>query len=139
MPSLRGARTQHPLYGVDHWQGDKQAGFYGDDVFEEVNGYNQEFHSQNSTFLRVDFTEALQSFDDGSITLLHIDGSHEYENVKQDFSNWLPKVKAGGIILIHDILVEREDFGVKKFWHEVRSSFCTEEHEQGFGLGLIYI
>jgi hypothetical protein len=29
---------------------------------------------------------------------VYIDASHEYEYVKQDILNWLPKVKLGGII-----------------------------------------
>ena len=127
------------LYGVDHWQGDKQAGFYGDDVFREVNEYNQEFHSQNSTFLRIDFTEALKSFETSSIDLLHIDGSHEYQSVRNDFGNWLPKIKKGGMILLHDILVEREDFGVKEFWKEISKNYKTESHQEGFGLGVIHV
>lgn len=36
------------------------------------------------------------------ISLLFIDGSHEYEHVKADLDNWLPHVKAGGYIAVHD-------------------------------------
>lgn len=125
------------LFGVDHWRGDKQAGFYGDDVFKEVNQYNREFHSQNSSLHRMHFEEALNLFEDGSIDLLHIDGSHDYKSVKKDFEDWLPKIKKGGRILIHDILVEREDFGVKKLWKEIQKSYQTESHNEGFGLGVI--
>ena len=85
----------------------------------------------------MDFEEALNLFEDGSIDLLHIDGSHEYEEVKSDFEKWLPKVKKGGRILIHDILVEREDFGVKRLWNEIQKSYHTKSHDRGFGLGLI--
>jgi predicted O-methyltransferase YrrM len=125
------------LFGIDHWQGDEQAGFYGDEVFEEVSSYNEEFHGENSVLLRMNFEEALEQFEDGSIDLLHIDGSHEYESVKNDFENWLPKVKKGGRIMIHDILVERENFGVKKLWEETCQKYNIETHQDGFGLGII--
>lgn len=125
------------LYGIDHWQGDEKAGFYGDEVFEEVSSYNEEFHGENSVFLRMNFEEALQKFEVQSVDLLHIDGSHEYETVKMDFESWLPKLKKGGVILVHDILVEREDFGVKKFWEEIVQAYSTETHQEGFGLGII--
>ena len=78
------------LYGIDHWLGDEQAGLYGEEVFETVSSYNEEFYSEKSNLLRMDFEEALQRFEDGSIDLLHIDGNHEYESVKKDFANWLP-------------------------------------------------
>jgi predicted O-methyltransferase YrrM len=39
---------------------------------------------------------------DEPIELLFIDGSHEYEDVKADFEQWLPKVVEGGTIAVHD-------------------------------------
>ena len=35
------------LYGIDHWQGDEQAGFFGEEVFEKVKAYNDEFYKEN--------------------------------------------------------------------------------------------
>jgi len=125
------------LFGIDHWQGDEQTGFYEDEVFEAVSSYNEEFYSEQSTLLRMDFEEALQRFEDGAIDLLHIDGNHEYESVKKDFETWLPKLQKGGLILIHDILVERQDYGVKQFWEEIAKEYSTEKHQEGFGLGII--
>jgi lauroyl/myristoyl acyltransferase len=125
------------VFGVDHWQGDEQSGYYNDEVFEKVREYGEEFYPKDSSLLRMEFDEALEKFADDSIDLLHIDGSHYYEAVKKDFFNWMPKVKSGGIILIHDILVERVDFGVKRFWKEVQKTYHTESHLEGFGLGIV--
>ena len=125
------------LYGIDHWQGDAQTGFYEKEVLEKVSSYNDEFYAKNSTLLKMVFEEALQRFEDGSVDLLHIDGSHQYESVKKDFENWLPKLKKGGLILIHDILVEREDYGVKKFWEELNENFFTKIHWVAHGLGIV--
>ncbi|MGA3150561.1 MAG: class I SAM-dependent methyltransferase [Candidatus Saccharimonadales bacterium] len=36
------------------------------------------------------------------IDLIFIDGDHNYIAVKKDFADWLPHVKKGGLILIHD-------------------------------------
>jgi hypothetical protein len=41
------------------------------------------------------------------IDYLFIDGSHHYEDVKQDFDMWFPKVNVGGIISIHDSAMYR--------------------------------
>lgn len=48
------------------------------------------------------------------IDYLFIDGSHHYEDVKQDFDMWFPKVKCGGYISIHDSAMYRSgpDFHV---------------------------
>lgn len=42
-----------------------------------------------------------------NIDYLFIDGSHHYEDVKQDFDMWFPKVNVGGIISIHDSAMYR--------------------------------
>lgn len=39
---------------------------------------------------------------DNSLDLLLIDGGHEYEQVLSDITNYLPKVKIGGTVLLHD-------------------------------------
>jgi predicted O-methyltransferase YrrM len=36
------------------------------------------------------------------IELLFIDGSHEYEDVREDFDKWVPKVVEGGVVAVHD-------------------------------------
>ena len=45
--------------------------------------------------------EAAQRFDH-PIELIFIDGLHEYEHVKKDFTLWYPKVIDGGIMVFHD-------------------------------------
>lgn len=36
------------------------------------------------------------------VDYLFLDGDHRYEAVRRDFEDWLPKVKVGGVVLIHD-------------------------------------
>jgi hypothetical protein len=43
---------------------------------------------------------------DNSVDLLFIDGSHDYERIKNDIINYWPKLKKGGVMLGHDF-----DFG----------------------------
>lgn len=45
--------------------------------------------------------EASKTFDQ-KISLIFIDGAHEYEDVCKDFEDWFPKVDDGGIIALHD-------------------------------------
>ena len=41
-----------------------------------------------------------------SISLLFIDGAHDYESVKRDFLLWEPWLTAGGVIALHDRFVD---------------------------------
>ena len=46
--------------------------------------------------------DAVNDFNDEVFDFIYIDGIHQYENVKQDIINYLPKVKNGGVIGGHD-------------------------------------
>ncbi|MGB9674615.1 MAG: class I SAM-dependent methyltransferase [Nanopusillaceae archaeon] len=125
-------------FAVDTWLGDNHSGKYGEDVFKHVSEYNRKFTF--SKLLRMTFDEAKYLFDDNSIDVLHIDGFHTYEAVSHDFYNWLPKVNENGVILLHDIEVRRDDFGVYKLWSELKEKFeYTFEFKHSFGLGVIFL
>lgn len=124
-------------YAVDNWKGDAQCGYYGEEVFQKVTDYNQSQYRSFSELIKSDFDNALQNFENESIDLLHIDGHHTYEAVKNDFQNWYPKVSKQGIVIIHDIMVRSMDFGVWKFWAEIESRFLSCSFSHGHGLGII--
>lgn len=50
--------------------------------------------------------DAVKNYADESINFCFIDGSHEYEDVKQDITQWLKKVKRGGILAGHDYVYD---------------------------------
>jgi hypothetical protein len=125
-------------YAVDHWQGESHAGFYSDNVFEDVQAYNDANYSSFSHLLRMSFDEARERFADSSIDLLHIDGLHTYEAVSHDFRSWYPKVREGGIVLLHDIAVQHADFGVWRLWDELVAEFPeTFAFHHSWGLGVL--
>jgi hypothetical protein len=39
---------------------------------------------------------------DGTLGLVYVDGAHDYESVKSDSKNYIPKLVKGGIIAFHD-------------------------------------
>jgi hypothetical protein len=125
-------------YAVDTWQGDEQAGHYGDEVYEKVNHINQTHFSNFSYLVRSTFESAAKNFSDSSVQLLHIDGFHTYEAVKHDFDTWFDKVAPDGVILFHDTMVRHEEFGVWKFWEEVKDKYVTFEFKHGYGLGVLF-
>ena len=125
-------------YAVDHWLGDDHAGHYGEDVYQDVASYNECHYRHFSYLLRRNFDDARPQFADDSIDLLHIDGLHTYEAVSHDFRSWLPKVSKGGIVLLHDTCPRHQDFGVWRFWEEVKAEFTdTFEFHHSWGLGVV--
>ena len=89
------------------------------------------------------FDDALNNVEDQSIDLLHIDGSHHYNDVKHDFESWFPKVKADGVILFHDIAEDEvlgEKMGSYYYWRELIESYpfhCSFDFS--CGLGIIFL
>ncbi|HEV8284097.1 MAG TPA: class I SAM-dependent methyltransferase [Chitinophagaceae bacterium] len=124
-------------YGVDNWQGDEHAGFYGPEVYENVINHNSSHFSRLSTLIRSSFDEAVNYFIDGTIELLHIDGLHTYDAVKHDFETWLPKLSSNAVVLFHDINVRERNFGVFKFWEELKTRYNNFQFDFGHGLGVI--
>ncbi len=122
---------------VDTWKGDEHAGTYGDEVFDQVKLYNDAHYVDFSELMRCTFDEAVDSFEDGSIDLLHIDGRHFYEDVRHDFDTWKRKLSNRAVVLLHDTNVRVRSFGVDRLWEEVRTQYPNFEFLAGHGLGVL--
>jgi hypothetical protein len=124
-------------YAVDTWIGDRHASFYDESVFQEVKEWNDSHYAAFSHLLRTTFDEALANFADGSVDLLHIDGLHTYEAVRHDFDSWFPKVRPGGIVLLHDTAVRHHDFRVWRLWEELCREYPHFVFTHCWGLGVL--
>jgi hypothetical protein len=126
-------------YAIDTWKGDEHAGFYDESVFHSVVTQNNDKYSAFSTLIRSTFEDALDYFADGSIDLLHIDGRHFYDDVKQDFERWRSKLTEDAVVLLHDTMVRERRFGVWKFFEEVAAQHPSFQFLHGHGLGVIVL
>ncbi len=126
-------------YAIDTWQGDSQSGFFGDEVLNDLRSYHDEKYGRFSRLIQSTFDEALAHFEDESIDLLHIDGFHTYEEVKNDYEKWLPKMSERAVVLFHDINVREKDFGVWRFWREIKSQHPNFEFIHSHGLGILAV
>lgn len=124
-------------YAVDTWAGDEHAGFYSDEVYQQVKAHNEAHYSEFSSLMRMRFDEALEHVPDGSVDLLHIDGRHYYEDVKEDFETWERKLSDRAIVLFHDTTVRERGFGVWKLWEELAGRYPSFNFVHGHGLGVI--
>ena len=135
--SVQAHRLKTQCYAVDTWEGDKHTDSYGEDVWEEVSAHNSAHYSGFSQLLRMTFEQALPQFEDKSVDLIHLDGFHTHEAVKEDFGHWYPKLRPGGLFLFHDIRARLQDFGVWRFWDELEQEHETFAFDQGYGLGVL--
>ena len=84
--------------------------FFGVDAYSDhhdVREYKQALHSiglrANFTLLRMRFDEALDLFEDNSLSLVYIDGyAHAGQNGGETIYSWATKVKPGGVLAGHD-------------------------------------
>lgn len=124
-------------HAVDTWLGDEHAGFYGQNVFDTLSAVQAREFGEFSQLIRARFDEAVSSFGDGTIDLLHVDGRHRYEDVAEDYSTWVPKLSDRAVVLFHDTNVRERDFGVWRFWEALRTRFPSFEFVHGHGLGIL--
>ena len=129
------------LYPIDTWQGDSQAGFYGEEIYNDFIDISKQYYKEVELIpFKMLFDEAIKKFKDNSIDILHIDGLHTYEAVNHDFETWLPKVKKNtGVIMLHDVCETKDDFGVYKLWDELQDKYNTITFEHYHGLGVIFL
>jgi hypothetical protein len=124
------------LRALDSWEGDDQAGFYGDEVYESVRKAADEDYPGIVRLLRGYFADLRPLVADDSADLLHIDGRHGYEDVLEDYTSWRSTVRDGGIILFHDIAEHQAGFGVWRLWDEIAQEHPTFAFAHGHGLGV---
>ena len=129
-------QTGTRCFGIDTWRGDQHTGGYDETTFAQVSEHNRDAYESFSTLVRSSFDDALARFDAECIDVLHLDGLHTEAAVRHDLESWLPKLRPGGVLLLHDVRVRGKDFGVWKIWAELQQQSRSWTFEDGPGLGV---
>ena len=123
-------------HAVNTWQGES-LGLPGSAALEDLKAHHDPRYGAFSELMQMSFDEARTAFADGSIDLLHFDGSPDCGAAKHDFESWLPKMSDRGIILFHDIAVRDGGFGVWKLWEDLTRRFPSFSFHHSGGLGVL--
>ncbi len=76
--------------------------------------------------------------------LCFIDADHTLPAVTDDWTNYAPMVRPGGMVIFHDIL-ERPDYGVWQLWRNLQGQhrrtieLREAEREDYCGIGCVYV
>ena len=144
LQAIKDFRIESTFYAVDTWAGDDYTkNDYENDVYIAFCKVQESlFQNVDLVKVRKTFDEALSMFQDRSIELLHIDGNHTYEAVKNDYERWKAKVSDHGIIMFHDISTDKvfgKTMGSHLFWEELKAEKkYTIEFDFSYGLGVLF-
>lgn len=119
------------VYGIDSFEGDLHAGQRN--TYDYVLNKQKQLNLNNLIFVKGYFEEIAKVWNQ-EINILHIDGFHTYEAVKNDYENWSKFVSDDGVILFHDTIVDHPTFGVRKFFEEINLPKLNFTHCNGLGV-----
>jgi hypothetical protein len=119
------------VYGIDGFEGDKWTGVR--DTYSYVDERIKALGLNNVTLIR-GFFDDVQPTWTKPIDILHIDGFHSYEAVKNDYEKWSGFVNDSGVIMFHDTNSHDTRFGVKKFFEELDLPKFEFMEFQGLGI-----
>ncbi len=125
------AGSHGTVYGVDLFQGDEHAGFRN--TYDSVMHLLHTHSVTNIEIIQSDFNELCKTWNK-PIQILHIDGLHTYEAVKNDFEKWHRFVEQDGVILFHDTVAFASTVG--QFFYEIQGYHKMSFHHSA-GLGVI--
>lgn len=122
--------TNGKIYGIDLFLGDIHTGFRN--TYNSVINNIKDHNLKNIEIIVGDFTEISNKWET-PINILHIDGLHTYDAVKNDFNNWNKYLTDDGVVIFHDVSVPY--FGVKHFFKKLAYGFKLYFiHSAGLGI-----
>ena len=89
------------LTGIDPYivYGHRRSQTKQDSIHDEA---RKKLEAYGGKLLRMKSSDAAGLFENNSLDMVHIDGNHEFDFAAMDIIQYVPKVKKGGLIIIHD-------------------------------------
>lgn len=122
------------VYGIDSFEGDPCSGPRDFNTYWNVLSKREELNLNENITIIKEYFDVVAKVWNKPIDILHIDGNHSYESVKNDFMIWCKFMTDTGVILMHDTCVHESGFGVDKFFEEIPFPKITFTHTHGLGV-----
>jgi hypothetical protein len=121
------------VYGIDWFQGDAHTSNRNTENFVRNlhKELSEEFGFDNLEIIKSDFNE-LSKLWTRPIDVLHIDGFHDYNAVKNDFETWYPFCNENAVVLFHDTYSFINDVG--RFFSELDGYKLNTPSYNGLGV-----
>lgn len=108
---------------VDSYAGKRARPYESAKQLAETYGYE---------LLKMTSMEAVDRFDECSVDFVHIDGDHRFDACVQDIVRYAPKVKIGGLVIIHDYFPFKQAGVIKAvdaytYCHRIDPWYVTEQ------------
>jgi len=119
------------IYGIDTFD---PVGYYIEhsDNYEHVIAMKEKYNFDNIVFIQGLFDDVANTWDK-QIDILHIDGDHSYESVKNDYETWKKFLKEDSVVMFHD--TESFPSTVGKFFRELEMPHkCHFKESAGLGI-----
>lgn len=119
------------VYGIDLFEGDPQTGIRN--TFDQVLETQKKLQLNNITIIRGSF-DSVSDYWGKPIDILHIDGLHTLEAIRNDYDRWSKFVREGGVILFHDTDVDDPGYEVGEFFDSIDLPKYRFTHSAGLGV-----
>jgi len=132
--TFQGLSTGAIAHGIQNYEVD--ARLWSFDTFEGT-GVSSKFITEEGTFEAVHarlkeldvlgpvtfhpgkFSDSVQAYGTFGFDFIFVDGSHDYESVREDFDNWSPLLNVGGEMAFHDSNIKSPNKQVWKLMEEL--------------------
>lgn len=115
------------LIGVDEWKyRPEQKDVPHGEIYEKHDFHKSELqvrqqakkYGSRAIILKMSTHVASHQIQDNELDFVFIDASHDYKSIKQDISDWWPKVRIGGFLTGHDYKIVKQ--AVDEFTSDVK-------------------
>jgi hypothetical protein len=120
------------VYGIDSFEADTHAGHH-EDNYDVVLKFKQDHNFDNVEIIRGWFSEVAKTWDK-PIDILHIDGLHTYDAIREDWTNWSQFVANTGVIIMHDVISFPE---LTVFFNQIGAPKAYFTHSAGLGIAVM--
>lgn len=117
------------VYGIDSFEGDLHAGTHTD-AYDVVMDTIKQNNYNNIKIIKGFFNDIAAEWN-LPIDILHIDGLHTYNAVKNDYEKWSKFLKDDAVLIMHDIILFPETMQVFKEIPMYKTFFI---HSAGLGV-----